>query len=173
MADPARSHRIHRPLAREAQPPSSPGIIPRTALESIIGPVALAQDLQPDPSAPECTAPYSHALPVLGHKRKHPNMDRHLSAARAPPSRTGGNVAITRCPNGTRLRRRALRSSPPGRCRKLRLDCVDVPPSSPIGRHPGRLKRAARIPIPNSYATVLQPLFRHWALPHNRCILKG
>jgi len=159
-------HRIHRPLARRSSAhPSSPrhhsthgaGINhrfgrprPRPSNRSPSRPRNARAPLQPTHS------------PVLGHKRKHSRHGQgiYLQHEHAP-SRTGGNVAIPPdAPIGTRLRRRALRSSPPGRCRKLRLDCRRRSSQlTRLGRHPGPTETSRlEFLIPNSYATVLQPL---------------
>jgi L-threonylcarbamoyladenylate synthase len=134
----------------EAQPTLlRPGIIPRTALESIIGPVALAQD----PPTGAHPAPGMHArhysprtplfLTTNGNIPEH-GQGIYLQHEHAP-SRTGGNVAIHQMPQSAPDYAAALYEV------LHRADAgnydwiaVDVPPSSPDwDAVVDRLKRAA------------------------------
>ncbi|MFZ0361019.1 MAG: L-threonylcarbamoyladenylate synthase [Terriglobales bacterium] len=134
----------------EAQPTLlRPGIIPRTALESIIGPVALAQD----PPTGAHPAPGMHArhysprtplfLATNGNIPEH-GQGIYLQHEHAP-SRTGGNVAIHQMPQSAPDYAAALYEV------LHRADAgnydwiaVDVPPSSPDwDAIQDRLKRAA------------------------------
>ncbi len=134
----------------EAQPTLlRPGIIPRTALESIIGPVALAQD----PPTGAHPAPGMHArhysprtplfLTTNGNIPEH-GQGIYLQHEHAP-SRTGGNVAIHQMPQSAPDYAAALYEV------LHRADAgnydwiaVDVPPSSPDwDAIQDRLKRAA------------------------------
>jgi len=134
----------------EAQPTLlRPGIIPRTALESIIGPVALAQD----PPTGAHPAPGMHArhysprtplfLATNGNIPEH-GQGIYLQHEHAP-SRTGGNVAIHQMPQSAPDYAAALYEV------LHRADAgnydwiaVDVPPSSTDwDAIQDRLKRAA------------------------------